>query len=293
MDKHLRTRLESCRPGSDDLQAPEMSDVVRHLEADAAARSVYQSLQQWDSKVQGAMEEIPLPPGLADRLLARLRASAPQAALDSTAAAAIAAEQDSPCSPQTVVLQQVVLQHVVDDAVASAGTIDAQTDVEVCPAAATAWPRRRWLAVMATAGVLMAGIVGSFFQPHGDTPLDELVDDWRQGLGNAWQDVRQAPRDAILPATVVASPVGWQKVRGQRGIAYKLMNAQGKIAYLFVVRMSQGNLPLAPPTRPQSTTGGRTLGYWQRGEWVYALLMDAADEQSYRTFVRSGPVPLA
>src|SRR6185295_1911482 len=108
-------------------------------------------------------------------------------------------------------------------------------------------------------------------------PLDVLADRWLQEIeqrGTAWQDVKQAPREFAVPPAVVATVTGWQTIgKSARGIAYRLADARGVTAVLYVVRLSQPGAPLSPPVDPQSNTGGKAVGYWQQGNLVYVLVV--------------------
>src|SRR5581483_8659248 len=77
MENRIREGLEACRPGSDDLRSPELADVAAAVDGNGEVRSLHQRLQNWDVAISNAMEDVPLPEGLAARLLARLSAEAP------------------------------------------------------------------------------------------------------------------------------------------------------------------------------------------------------------------------
>jgi hypothetical protein len=97
-----------------------------------------------------------------------------------------------------------------------------------------------------------------------------------------------------VPGAITAKAIGWQRI-GQighvRGIAYKLAHATGT-ARLFVVRLSKAGVPGSPPPAPQSTTGGKSIGYWHTGGLVYVLVVDG-NVRNYRAFVSSAGMPLA
>lgn len=96
-DKRGRFLLESCRPGCDDHLLPEMAELADQLQGDESLRAVYQRSQQWDTAVAEAMEDVPLPEGLAERLQQAVQPSAAPAAASRrraigwTAAAAVLA----------------------------------------------------------------------------------------------------------------------------------------------------------------------------------------------------------
>ena len=120
-----------------------------------------------------------------------------------------------------------------------------------------------------------------------------MADAWRQEVNaSRWETAKPAPREFALPAVVSASPVGWQKIGKYstgRGVAY-MLNRAGS-AMLFVVRLSQPDLPTAPPERPQLITFGKTLGSSRNGGLIYVLVVP--DEGSYRRYVPQPRGPLA
>ena len=159
------------------------------------------------------------------------------------------------------------------------------------------WSRRQSLAALFSAlaaGLLIAAFLGKWFQPRTDSSLEALAEGWQQELGPTWQDVGRAPRAFAVPSAVIVAPAGWQaigKKTAVRGIAFQLVNANGGIATLYVVRLTQSGLPTAPPAAPQSTTGNKAISYWQSGGLIYVLVVP--NERSYRSFVSSSHAPLA
>lgn len=270
MDKRIIEGIEACRPLSDDVHAPDLSDVARAIQTDPAARLLYERVQKSDASISAAMEEVPIPPGLAERIVESLGARAPA--------------QGTP----------------LDRAIAAAAqSVDAESESagEVRPSAGRL-SRRQWvgLGVFSTlaAGLLIAG--GLFIsRPRAEIAFEGMADDWLQALDShpgAWRTV-QPPRDFAIPSAVMAPSVSWQRVALYGpGVAYKLVHAKAGAAMLYVVRLSRPGLPTAPPRAPQSTTGGKAVGYWQSGGLIYVLVVPG-DERNYRSFVSSSPVPLA
>ena len=76
MDRQIIEGIEGCRPLSDDLNAPEFGAVARAVADDAEVRRAYQRVQAWDVAISAAMERVPLPVGLAERIVERLQAGA-------------------------------------------------------------------------------------------------------------------------------------------------------------------------------------------------------------------------
>ncbi|MBI3839467.1 MAG: hypothetical protein HY288_16225 [Planctomycetia bacterium] len=279
MDKRIIEGIEACRPGSDDMLSTDLRDVAQSLEHDPEAQNAYRRVQKWDAAVVAAMEKVPVPAGLAERILDRLNAESSKAI------------RPAPCSP----LENAIASSLqAADAEAIAGDGDKDKAVQTAP---PRWSRRQLLAVASSlaAALAVAAYVGIFWQPRSTGPVEARTEEWIQQLGKNWQSILRAPREFPVSSAVVASPTAWQRignVASGRGVAYKLKHAQAGAAMLFVVKLSTAGLPTAPPVSPQSTTGGKAIGYWQSGGLLYVLVVEG-DERSYRAFVNSVQVPLA
>jgi len=147
---------------------------------------------------------------------------------------------------------------------------------------------------LAAALLVAAGLV--IFQPRDDLSLEAMAEDWLQEIDahpGAWRSMRQPPRSFAIPSVVSAAPQSWQPIdKYATGVAYKLVHEAAGTAMLYVARLSRPNLPAAPPTDPQFTSGGKAIGYWQSGGVIYVLVVPG-DKRDYRMFVRSAPIPLA
>lgn len=65
-------QLEVSRPGSDDLQSPELRDAAAHLDGCQECQASFGNRQRLDERISRSMLDVPIPPGLKDRLLASL-----------------------------------------------------------------------------------------------------------------------------------------------------------------------------------------------------------------------------
>lgn len=267
VDRRILETLESCRPGSDDLEGIEFVDVAERVERDAALASLAATIERWDVAVSDAMVDVSVPTDLRARLLKRLA--------------------------------------VVDTTAADAGQGNAATAVAARFAftrGALARPnftrRTAFVASLLAASLLVGLVLTRWWPLTSETPIETLADVWLQELGSSWQNMQELPVGYDLPPTVTAPAVGWQRVGGfaaGRGVAYKLAHATAGTARLFVVRLGFDRLPLAPsypPAEPQSTTGGRSIGYWHDQGLAYVLVVDG-NERSYRAFVRAARMRLA
>ncbi len=270
MDKRTIEGIESCRPGSVDLQAPEQAEVARQVAADPQVRAHYDRVQQFDAAVRQSLDRVEVPVGLAARIVAALAA---------------AESGGSHLAGVTAALEQPPADEPNAPAVAAASKLP------------TAWSRRQWLGTLATtaAGLALALVLSRWLGTHELAPIDELAQDWQQLLGERWQDLAKVPRGFAFPPGILGVPGGWQYVADKRlparGVAYQLHGEHGREALLYVMPLDWPEAPPAPALEPQSTTGGAAIGYWRRGDKLYVLV--APNAASYRQFVSSSPVPVA
>jgi hypothetical protein len=266
IDRRTLEQIEACRPGSDDLQLPEVSDAGAGIDTDPSVHALYAKSQRYDTAVSRAMHEVAVPDGLADRLLARL-ATGRSAAL-AASANALTTEDASEVAPPP------------------------------CDASrAVGWSRRRLLTLVSTiAATVVVGVsVARYLQSEPDTSVESLADMWLAELDANWVAMNQAPRNYVVPAAITAEATGWQRipsVNRSLGVVYRLENPQAAIARLFVVRLAKAGLPSSPPVKPQWTTGGRSIGYWQTGELTFVLVVEG-NEDDYRSFANVSRMPLA
>jgi hypothetical protein len=75
VSRQIREQIDACRPGSDDLALPELAEVAAAVEQDGAVAAELARSQRFDQAVSVAMHELPLPAGLAERVLAALEAN--------------------------------------------------------------------------------------------------------------------------------------------------------------------------------------------------------------------------
>ena len=269
IDRRTLEGIESCRPGSDDLQSPELADVAARVENDAESRSVYDRVQKWDAAVSKTMDQVDVPTGLAERILARLDGPRAGDALD----VAVQDAQQQAADPNAA------LRPLAGDAAPGGSS------------------RRRWLsgAVALATTVVVAVVLTQYLRTPSDTPLESMADVWLGQLTPQWQAMAQAPGDFAVPSAITVEAVGWQNVgkfAGVHGAAYKLVHSTAGTARLFVMRLAKSGLPATPPSSPQFATGGRSIGYWHSGKLVYVLVVDG-NQHKYRAFVNPARLPLA
>ena len=76
VDRQLLERIDACRPGSEDLHDPALSPLADELAESRAKRDLYDRVQAFDGAIGEALEDVSVPEGLSERLLARLAVEA-------------------------------------------------------------------------------------------------------------------------------------------------------------------------------------------------------------------------
>jgi hypothetical protein len=262
----LLTAIEACRPGSDDVALPEMSQLADAMSSDPEIVDRYERTQSSDAALAAAFREVELPTGLEDRLRAALESQGEIASEDQAKS-----DHDTPSSSKSLAPQQ---------------------------------PSRRWMLAggLAACALMAAGIgltLTDWSSPAGREELASAAVDLHQQLTpDDWRFDTPAPTDRPafdrLQRDVIAG--GWAPVDvagDSRGIAYRFTHRRGATATLFVFRPGaiDPNLPLAPPLDPARPTSRVTAGVWTNGTLVYALVVDGGIQQ-YQSFIRSNSVAI-
>jgi hypothetical protein len=282
LDPKLTEEIDACRPGSRDIQEPELARLAELISGErptgeratgeratddeiadrAAVRAAYDAVQQIDARLVAMFDSVPVPGGLAGRLLDRLAAN-PAAGLPST-------EPLPERSSLTTTTTKVP------------SSLDAERMRPVT--------RRDWIKFCGwtAAGLLVAISAALVSRPPATSRLD-IADEaavWFRQLAGTWRPVARPPKGFPIPAGIGGTPIGWQPLAGsvaKKGVAYDLTQGRNTHAVLFVLGTSRRDLPIAPPHVPQSTTAGLAIGAWQSGGLLYVLVVQG-DERAYRKF---------
>jgi len=250
-DREIYEAIDACRPGADDLSLPEMAALASRLDQEPELRERFERSQKLDVAVGEAFQDVPLPDGLEERLLARL-------------------------AFEGNVVEQVTDARSTDD-------VDAVSPASQTRSATTrqiVW--RAGLAISAVAAVVAIMVV--FLTPQ-DVPALNPTDLASKGVAfvqsaidaDDWQTAE--PPEDYPPSKFVLVPVhGWHQVvtdYDREAVAYDITPRDGPTATLLVIR-PRGEVygfPSGPPGRPQSTTGGRSVAAWQQDELVFLLVI--------------------
>jgi hypothetical protein len=250
----LRQRMDGCRIGSDDLSLPEMSELSAALRNDAALREEWESRQRSERLIAAAMDELPVPAGLADRILA--------------AAAA--------CDGHRLVEK-------IEQAVTTTGDANAAAEVE--PAKRhVLLARRQWSWIGGVALLLVAAVIiqQTYFAPPTCVTKEQLVASaqvWfdaavnRPGDGQSGEAPLPFPRSALSLA-----PQTWRKMptaEERSLVAFDLTKLQmGGRIFLFAAKTNKRYEVASVPYTRLSATGGLEIGAWQQGDLLYVVVID-------------------
>jgi hypothetical protein len=277
-DRQFLTRIDACRPGSDDLHAPEMAQAAARVAADPVAQGLYQRVQAADAAVALAMTSVQPPDGSRQRLLARL------AHAQETAAQEARTQDASAQDAATGALE------CVNEAIAANDEHRPPEDAARPVAPPGTRPLRvRRFGIFAAALATAAAIAVVGWNQFSTTTISSAALPQRaaeffardarvaEPAGEGWPISRQLPRRAG------ATRRGVSDFLDRDGVAYDLRYRRIK-ATLYVVRATVDGLPTSPPMRPDATTGGYAVGSWQEGDLLYVLVVSGS-EREYRRFV--------
>jgi hypothetical protein len=267
----LLERIDACRD-SDDLRDEPFASLAAELAADSRKQAIWNSVRQLDQAVVEAMDQVPVPTDLQERLLAALAAGG---SLDETPASgniAPAAED--------------------------------QPQEEPAPAARSRFSRRQWLwtaaSVATAASVGGVGVVASRYwlgqQLSPSRVLDETIAFYSQEVPEALETRQPPPRSLPFSSAISRNVryLGWRRVNNflgrpnLDGVAHE-MTYRGAAGTLYVVPASIDSLKTWPLTMPDATTAGRSMSVWQGRNVMYVLVVDGG-AQAYRGFVRQSGV---
>lgn len=262
----IREAMEACRPGHDDLEGPEMARLAAEMVAHRELERRFARLQQLDGILAEVIQDVPVPEGLADRLMVVLSACVP-------------AEAPAPAQ---------------DDTGAS---------LAVPASGSTRRMSRPWW--FALSGVVAAAVLVavSVWQSGGSAPwaASTIVDEAITLFSNDGNDAGRLVSEASPPWALPLSPTvrssaatRWRPIAGfldRRGVAYDLTSVRGTRATLYVVNRTVPGLPDEPPSRPSPGTGNCTAAAWQHGSLLYVLVVQG-DAAAYSEFLDlpRGPV---
>lgn len=259
----LRELIDACRPDQNDPRradlAAELGSLAQASHGDATVSAALQKSTQFDRNVRSALDDVPLPPGLAERLLAGCNADQPTSS-----------DENSP----------------------------EQARAEIpARAAHPRWTRRRVLAALSIAASLLVVMLGGIgyrivsgrTSPVSQESLAAKANQWFQQSGPApeWSatkfPIQQYPFDHV----VLVTPKKWRHLDSTT-IAYDLTESGGQRALLFVQRTSRPHNVRNLPFTKLGSSGGLAVGAWQRKDFVYVLVVVDDGGKPLNRFFRRG-----
>lgn len=281
---HSRERicdaLESCRPGSDDLHAPELADIADQVARHPHWKENYERIQKTDAKITAAYQKVPIPEGLQERLIASLHLAQSQAEFSTVLTTAAEGEVDNPLPA---------------DSLTSAAAVPIATKIRKFS--------RRWLllsgGILTTAAAIFLIVFLGMNNSGGYTK--ETVQ--AEAIGFFNNDNPTTPGKLLTNSSypeefplsnAIRHPNGirWRCLAnflGKEAVAYDLPSPRGSVATLYVVKRTIPNL-LDSPTLNPSNTGGRCVAAWQENGLLYVLVVKGSQKSYEEYLAPRGPV---
>jgi hypothetical protein len=241
----IQTALEAPRPGSADLELPELAELRAAVEAEPRLARELASMQRFDAAVRKAVQQGEVPPGLENRILAALEAAHVHPS--------VAPERATP-----------------------AGGVSRRTAWVAFAAAATVAAAATGVAVWS---MLMSEDELTVSAVH------DLAAEWCDALvADRWRE-SEAPRSFPFASDVRWRPDAWQRTSirdvSADAVAYRLPPprvAGVRRMTLLVLKASVPGLRPFPPKNPYKTHD-RLIAAWQVGDNLYVLVLQGDDLQ--------------
>ncbi len=254
-ERKLSEMIDACRPGSDDLDQPEMARLAKQIAAEPSLRTRYERTQQLDARIARSIADVDVPPGLHERVLSKLCGAGVPACIDPNYA---------PSRRGRLLYNR----RIISLAAVAVGLL-------LLVGGYVLWPRHH-----------------SF---NYDDLLKLSTDWYTQLRREvAWQFLppHEMVRDYPVAGAIRPHPGHWADVSsliGESACAYDLTTVDGRHAALLVILHPDPIASASPPLKPGSSTGGLMVGCWQSGNLVYILMVEGS-ERAYRSLlVEAGP----
>lgn len=270
--RRIRDAIDACRPvprgeSVEDLNQPELEFLADQIDANPGDRERLERVQRFDRQIQDQMSDVPVPQGLADRLLAALEQGA---------------------ESNDVVSSSDPLGEGLADRDSATG--------EVRPATQRQPSTLKWLV-----GTAIAAAVGFIVVSMLQTPQPLLVDDvhraalkWanqQQVVGKATADEPEAKelRTQFPPSPLVSRAVSTKVSKlkgflGRQGAVYSLTAQDGAQADLLVVdvgvHLQNTDILIGRPDNEPFDTMRLSMLAWREEGLLYVLVVP--DEEGHR-----------
>jgi hypothetical protein len=251
-DELLQASIDACRPGEGDLTRPEFSELANRLERDAAALRCFKAVEEFDGVLRSALDDVPVPAGLADRLLVAMPAvngetesASPPVSLPARRARSWADTYEWFAPLSVVVLFAAVI------GIATYSPVPPDLSIDDLVARSDAWQEQ----------------------------LEQQHEQWNERL-------KDAPRNNFpLSSQVALAPWRWQQLpsEGAEVVAY-YEGPPGAI--LFVTRLKSKVANLTNSPRLLRATGGWSVAAWSSGDLTYVLVVEG-DKRRYESHLKT------
>jgi len=252
----LRKLLDACRPEHADWNEPELSELADALARDESLAEQQLASQAFDRAVQARIDDVPVPPGLAERLLAQLAAAA-ESQVDS----------NEGTNSGTPVVPRVMKSEL-------------PPQPSLMPAARskrTTWTIGLTLLVTAIAALLVVILRPTTHAPESADALAQVATQWGDTLADSagWHaDLGTAPQRYGFSRQVRAKVTGWLSLPSsydRQGVAYALRGPLSD-GWLVVQRSGASFLTAGDRPQPLPTTGPWAVHAWREGELLFVLV---------------------
>lgn len=244
--------LESCRPGRQDENLPEAAERLAHVSSEQVA-STRRSLERVDRAVITAMQQVPVPAGLAERLLERLAAAEP-------VAADLSAAGTKSCVPPRIE--------------------PAHKPVQAAPL------RSKWLVAGGALALAASVLIALVIWPRESIELAEMQTEVRT-VYEAEDHLAASAVSSVPPDTTALGGVssewvvGWHAIEllDRSGYAYELAHRRARRTQyrgtLYVVPLKAWRGPVLSGLRSDAvvqSTSGTTIAAWTDNTNAYFLV---------------------
>jgi len=262
-DQELLEAIDACRPGSADLEQPELRGLAGMLAGDVELRAALERAKRLDQRIGELLRDVPVPMDLRERIERQL-------VVEPTPV--VPASTQGVRSRRQVILRQFIVAGAAACLLAALVNLPQETEYNLEQVYADA------------RGFYLTEAQGA---PGPAASLSE-------------EPVPVGYRVSQFIQSARGADVTWRRTKGlfgRQGIAFDLQSADGVRATLYVVKLKkyadrtnlEQILPSHPPVRPL-TTENLATGAWQEGDLAYVLVV-AGDERSYRRFMAAaGPL---
>ncbi len=279
--RELLTALDACRPARDDLRVddlslPEMAAAAAQVQSDPSVRVLYFRLQNFDRATARAMHQVSVPAGLENRLLSTLHLESLHAETLRTKHVAPALNEHDPVDP------------LLDPVEPAAPEVQPLSDLT---------NRRRFIRSITALAAGVALVIGAWSLWPSARILDEgqLADSyqWHERVGDSsnWSSLTEAHWQ-LIPREIAGHRNGYRdatEIVGRSAVAFDLTMPGTAKATLFVIEQPErAGLPAEAPARPQSTTLGYRIGYFERDGSIYVLVVESDSLRDYQQYIDQG-----